>query len=58
MQAAPRTTSKNVPTAAIIHNVFYFDWQCPTCKREYVNATHGVPHCVDCGQRINWEEEE
>ncbi len=33
-----------------------FDWTCPTCKRQFVNALYSVNHCVDCGQKLDWGE--
>ena len=56
IKALEKQTPKK-PTYITEHNILYFDWKCPNCGREFVDATHGVNHCVDCGQAIDWSEE-
>ena len=38
--------------------LYYDTWICPNCKEEYELDYEDYKFCPECGQRINWEEED
>ena len=36
----------------------YDTWVCPNCEKRYEVDCDNYDHCPDCGQAIDWSEEE
>ena len=39
-------------------NIIYDTWICPNCGKHYEVDYDGYKHCPNCGQAIDWSEED
>ena len=51
---------KQIPKKPIKDDTSYSGYKCPTCNSNiYQLRSHNIyrtPHCIFCGQKIDWEE--
>lgn len=54
--AAEKAIEKQIPKKPLSDNEYYLEGICPTCGVHFLDK--GTKYCGNCGQALNWEDEE
>lgn len=56
---AIKCIEKQIPKKPTLGGTYKInEWECPNCKSYFAELNDRPRHCAECGQRIDWSDDE